>query len=64
MRPRCLAQVALDLPAGTHRAGQTVYRLTVDEAHTTGDVNPNNNAVPPPFTFACRRRRGNPSRRG
>ena len=45
LEPGRLAQVALDLPAGTHRAGQTVYRLVVDEAHTTGDVNPNNNAA-------------------
>jgi hypothetical protein len=43
LEPGRLAQLALDLPAGTQPAGEQIYTLTADETHVTGDVNTNNN---------------------
>jgi hypothetical protein len=43
LEPGCLAQLALDLPAGTQPAGEQLYTLTADETHVTGDVDTNNN---------------------
>ena len=43
--PGRLAQVALELPAGTQPDGEAFYRLTVDDDHVTGDVEPANNAT-------------------
>ena len=43
LEPGRLAQVALDLPAGTQPAGEQLYTLTADETHVTGDVNTDNN---------------------
>lgn len=43
LEPGRLAQVALDLPAGTQPAGEQIYTLTADDMHVTGDVNTNNN---------------------
>ncbi len=45
LEPGRLAQVALDLPAGTQAAGSTTYHLFADEARVTGEVNTNNNMV-------------------
>jgi hypothetical protein len=39
LEPGRLAQLALDLPAGTQPAGEQIYTLTADETHVTGDVN-------------------------
>jgi hypothetical protein len=46
--PGRLAQVALDLPAGTQPEGEARYTLFADEAHLTGDAVTNNNTA----TFA------------
>ncbi len=43
LEPGRLAQLALDLPAGTQPAGEQIYTLTADETHVTGDVDTNNN---------------------
>ena len=43
LEPGRLAQLALDLPAGTQPAGEQLYTLTADETHLTRDVNTNNN---------------------
>lgn len=43
--PGQLAQVALDLPAGTQSGGEQVYRLTADDGHVVADVNTNNNTT-------------------
>jgi hypothetical protein len=38
LEPGRLAQLALDLPAGTQPAGEQLYTLTADATHVTGDV--------------------------
>ncbi len=43
--PGQLAQVALDLPAGTQPAGEAAYQLFADDTHVVPDVNTNNNVV-------------------
>lgn len=43
--PGRLAQVALNLPAGTQPAGEAVYQLFADDAHVVADVNTNNNTT-------------------
>jgi hypothetical protein len=43
LEPGRLAQVALDLPAGTQPPGEQIYTLTADETRVTGDVDTNNN---------------------
>ena len=43
--PGQLAQVALDLPAGTQPGGEQVYRLTADDGQVVADVNTNNNTT-------------------
>jgi hypothetical protein len=43
LEPGRLAQVALDLPAGTQPAGEQLYTLTADETRVTSDVDTNNN---------------------
>ena len=43
--PGELAQVALDLPAGTQPRGEQVYRLTADDGQVVPDVNTNNNTT-------------------
>ena len=48
LEPGRLAQVALDLPAGTHQPGESFYTLSADDTHATTDVNTNNNTT----TFA------------
>ena len=45
LEPGILAQVALDLPAGTQAEGSTLYTLFADDTDVTGDVDTNNNAV-------------------
>lgn len=40
--PGQLAQVALDLPAGTQPAGEAAYQLFADDTHVVPDVNTNN----------------------
>ena len=45
LEPGRLAQVALDLPAGTQPAGEQVYTLRADETGVTGDVDPSNNTA-------------------
>ena len=43
--PGQLAQIALDLPAGTQPAGTAAYRLFADDTQVNPDVNPGNNTV-------------------
>ncbi len=43
LEPGRLAQVALDLPAGTQPAGEQIYTLTADETRITSDIDTNNN---------------------
>ena len=43
LEPGRLAQVALDLPAGTQSEGEQVYTLRADETFVTSDVDTNNN---------------------
>jgi len=43
--PGQLAQMALDLPAGTQPGGEQVYRLTADDGRVVADVNTNNNTT-------------------
>jgi len=45
LEPGQLAQVALDLPAGTQPDGQATYRLFADDTHANTDVNTNNNTM-------------------
>jgi hypothetical protein len=45
LEPGRLAQLALDLPAGTQPAGEQLYTLTADETHVTSDVDTNNNTA-------------------
>jgi hypothetical protein len=45
LEPGCLAQVALDLPAGTQPEGEAVYRLFADETKVTQDVDRSNNTT-------------------
>jgi formylglycine-generating enzyme len=45
LEPGRLAQVALDLPAGTQPEGQAIYRLFADDTHAVADVNTNNNST-------------------
>ena len=45
LEPGRLAQVALDLPAGTQPEGETIYRLFADETRVIADVDPNNNTA-------------------
>ena len=45
LEPGRLAQVALDLPAGTQPAGEQIYTLTADETHVTSDIDTNNNTT-------------------
>jgi hypothetical protein len=45
LEPGRLAQVALDLPAGTQPAGEQVYTLRADETRVTSDVDTNNNTA-------------------
>lgn len=43
LEPGRLAQVALDLPAGTQPEGEQVYTLRADDSGVTSDVDTNNN---------------------
>ena len=43
LEPGRLAQVALDLPAGTQPEGEALYTLRADETHVISDVETNNN---------------------
>ena len=43
LEPGRLAQVALDLPVGTHQPGESFYTLSADDTHATTDVDTNNN---------------------
>ena len=45
LEPGRLAQVALDLPAGTQPEGEQIYTLRADDTHVTGDVDTNNNVT-------------------
>jgi hypothetical protein len=45
LEPGRLAQVALDLPAGTQPEGETIYRLFADETRVVPDVETNNNTM-------------------
>ena len=45
LEPGRLAQLALDLPAGTQPSGEQLYTLTADETHVTSDVDTNNNTA-------------------
>jgi hypothetical protein len=45
LEPGKLAQVALDLPAGTQPAGETWYQLQADATHLVSDVNLDNNTT-------------------
>ena len=45
LEPGRLAQVALDLPAGTQPEGEAVYRLFADETRVVADVETNNNTT-------------------
>ncbi len=45
LEPGRLAEVALDLPAGTQPEGERLYRLFADETRTTADVDLRNNTV-------------------
>jgi hypothetical protein len=48
LEPGRLAQVAIDLPAGTQAEGEAFYALQADETRVTGDVDTSNNRA----TFA------------
>lgn len=43
LRPGRTAELALQLPPGTHAPGESLYTLAVDEAHLNSDVDTNNN---------------------
>lgn len=45
LEPGRLAQVALDLPAGTQPAGEALYSLRADEGGAVSDVDTNNNTT-------------------
>ena len=45
LEPGLMAQVALDLPAGTQPEGQAFYRLFANETSTANDVNPGNDTT-------------------
>ena len=45
LEPGRLAEVALDLPAGTQPEGERLYRLFADETRATADVDLRNNTV-------------------
>lgn len=45
LEPGRLAQVALDLPAGTQPEGEQLYSLRADETSVTSDVETNNNTT-------------------
>jgi len=45
LEPGRLAQVALDLPAGTQPEGEAIYRLFADETGVVADVDTNNNTT-------------------
>lgn len=45
LEPGRLAQVALDLPAGTQPEGEVVYELTADDTLVTGDIDRSNNTT-------------------
>lgn len=45
LEPGRLAQVALDLPAGTQPAGEALYTLRADEGGVVSDVDTNNNTT-------------------
>jgi len=45
LEPGRLAQVALDLPAGTQPEGEVIYELTADDTLATSDVDRSNNTA-------------------
>jgi hypothetical protein len=45
LEPGQLAQLALDLPAGTQPEGEVIYRLFADAEHAVPDVDTNNNTT-------------------
>jgi hypothetical protein len=45
LEPGRLAQVALDLPAGTQSEGETLYELRADAAGVVTDIDPENNTT-------------------
>ena len=45
LTPGRLAQIALDLPAGTLLPGNTYFTVAVDDANEVNDIDPDNNRI-------------------